>query len=245
MHLLNAIPGGTAATEGAVDLRQTPGDIVVLSAADSELAGLSAACAAMPADFPSLRLASLLQLGHPYSVDLYVDRVISHAKLVIVRLLGGQSYWPYGVERLSDVCRSKGIALAILPGDRHADPGLDGFSTVDNAARDDLFAYFREGGIDNLRNALAYAASLTGHAAEYTPARPLPPAGLYWPGVSEPDLATLEDLWCGAGNGTAQPVAAIVFYRAQMQVGDVAGVDALIAALCEAGLAPLPVLSPA
>lgn len=241
MHLLNAIPGGTAATEGAVDLRQTPGDIVVLSAADSELAGLSAACAAMPADFPSLRLASLLQLGHPYSVDLYVDRVISHAKLVIVRLLGGQSYWPYGVERLSDVCRSKGIALAILPGDRHADPGLDGFSTVDNAARDDLFAYFREGGIDNLRNALAYAASLTGHAAEYTPARPLPPAGLYWPGVSEPDLATLEDLWCGAGNGTAQPVAAIVFYRAQMQVGDVAGVDALIAALCEAGLAPLPV----
>ncbi|MFN3398973.1 MAG: cobaltochelatase subunit CobN, partial [Ferrovibrio sp.] len=122
MHLLNAIPGGTATTEGAVDLGQTPGDIVILSAADTELAALSSALTALPDDFPSLRLANLLQLGHPYAVDLYVDSVIQHAKLVIVRLLGGQSYWTYGVDRLSHGGRARGILLAFLPGDRQPDP---------------------------------------------------------------------------------------------------------------------------
>src|SRR3546814_6719613 len=61
VHLLKAIPGGTATADGAVDLKQSPGDIVVLSAADSELAGLSTACAALPADFPTVRLAN--QIG--------------------------------------------------------------------------------------------------------------------------------------------------------------------------------------
>jgi cobaltochelatase CobN len=41
MHLLAAKPGGFVDEEGIVDLAQTPGDIVVLSAADSTLAALS------------------------------------------------------------------------------------------------------------------------------------------------------------------------------------------------------------
>ena len=221
--------------EGAVDLRQSPGDIVVLSAADSELAALSAAYATLPDDMPSLRIANLLQLSHPFSVDLYVEQTLSQAKLVIVRLLGGQSYWAYGVERLSDLCRSRGIALAMLPGDRQADPGLDGFSTIDDLAREQLFAYFREGGVSNLGQALRFCAALIGHAVDYAPARPLPPAGLYWPGQSDPDLQGLRRLW-----GRPQPVTAIVFYRALLQAGDVAPVDALIDVLREAGLNPLP-----
>lgn len=236
MHLLNAIPGGQTAADNAVDLKQSPGDIVVLSAADSELAALSAAYAALPEDFPSLRLANLLQLGHPFAVDLYVEQTLRHARLVIVRLLGGQSYWAYGVERLSDLCRSQGIALAILPGDRQPDPGLDGFSTIDDAAREQLFAYFREGGIANLGQALRFAASLIGHATDFAPAKPLPPAGIYWPGQGDPDLNALRVLW-----GMPQPVTAIVFYRALLQAGDVAPVDALLEALSDAGLNPLPI----
>ena len=38
---------------------------------------------------PSLRLANLMTLSHNTSVDLYVDTVIRHAKLVVVRCLGG------------------------------------------------------------------------------------------------------------------------------------------------------------
>ena len=43
MHLLAAQPGAIGDGSEAVDLGQTPGDIVVLSAADSELALLAAA----------------------------------------------------------------------------------------------------------------------------------------------------------------------------------------------------------
>ena len=74
---------------------------------------IAAAWRRVPAPASSLRLAALRDLRHPMSVDLYVESVIRQAKLVVVRLLGGRSYWPYGVERLSDVCRSRGIALAI------------------------------------------------------------------------------------------------------------------------------------
>ena len=43
MHLLAAQPGGIADGSEPVDLGQSPGDIVVLSAADTELANLAAA----------------------------------------------------------------------------------------------------------------------------------------------------------------------------------------------------------
>jgi cobaltochelatase CobN len=43
-----------------VDLGQTPGEIVILSAADTDLLLLAGAQEALPADAPSLRLASLL-----------------------------------------------------------------------------------------------------------------------------------------------------------------------------------------
>ena len=43
MHLLAAQPGGISDGVQAVDLDQSPGDVVVLSAADSDLASLVAA----------------------------------------------------------------------------------------------------------------------------------------------------------------------------------------------------------
>ena len=64
MHLLAAIPGAIVDGSTAIDLGQTAGDIVLLSAADSELAAFAAARAALGDDFPTLRLANLLRLGH-------------------------------------------------------------------------------------------------------------------------------------------------------------------------------------
>ncbi|MEE8272222.1 MAG: hypothetical protein V3R98_10900, partial [Alphaproteobacteria bacterium] len=109
MHLLAAQPGGVSDGSEPIDLGQSPGDIVVLSAADSELANLARARAWMDADFPSVRLANLMNLGHNLSVDLYVDGVIAAARLVVVRLLGGVGYWPYGVEQVVEACRRQDI----------------------------------------------------------------------------------------------------------------------------------------
>ena len=66
MHLLAAQPGTIADGGEAVDLGQTPGDIVILSAADTELACLASARAGLGDGFPSLRLANLLNLGHNF-----------------------------------------------------------------------------------------------------------------------------------------------------------------------------------
>src|SRR5205807_5648275 len=102
MHLLATEPGMIADGSAAVDLGQTPGDIVVLASADTEIALLAAAQAARrKADplAPSLRLAPVMRLGHNVSVDVYMDNV-ARARLVVGRLLGGSAYWPYVVERL-------------------------------------------------------------------------------------------------------------------------------------------------
>jgi cobaltochelatase CobN len=236
VHLLAAKPGTIADGSEAVDLGQTPGDIVVVSAADTELACLAQARAALPPDSPSLRLANLLFLAHNLSVDKYLDDVAQHAKLVVVRLLGGVRYWPYGVEQLSALCRERGIPLAVLPGDDQPDPELAALSTLPPADIHRLWQYCVQGGPDNARNLLLYAGSLIGEAAEWREPAALLRAGLYWPGLPQPTLDALRRHW-----RSDRPVAAAVFYRAVLQSGDLAAVDALIAALAAAGLNPLPV----
>jgi len=176
-----------------------------------------------------------MQLGHNMSVDLYVEQVIAGAKLVVVRLLGGESYWPYGVEQIHAACRAKGIKLAMLPGDEQPDPALSAYSTLEEEAAFRLWRYCIEGGPENARNFLAYAASLLGHEADWQEPRPLLRAGLYSPGLTQPGLEDLRAEW-----RTAAPVAAIVFYRALLQAGNLAPVDALIAALRARGINPLP-----
>ncbi len=221
MHLLAATAAPRDDTV-AVDLAQRPADIVVLSAADSDLACLAAARRRLDASFPSLCLANLLRLGHPLSIDLYDEAVLRHARLVIVRLLGGISYWPYGVERLVERARADRLQLALLPGDDRADPDLGAASTVPAEALARLARYARDGGVDNAEQLLRFAASLLGHA-------------LAW---REPAALARCGVWGTAPDGPAVP---IVFYRALLQACDTAPIEALADALGARGLAPLPV----
>ena len=235
MHLLAARPRVVADGSQAVDLAQTPGDIVVLSAADSELSCLAAAQARLGASAPRLRLANLMQLGHNLSVDLYVESVIAKARLVVVRLLGGRGYWPYGVDEIAAACAAKDIPVAFLAGDDQPDPDLAERSTLDGAAAHRLWQYGVHGGIDNAMSFLRYGAHLIGKETSWQEPRPLLRGGLYWPGVSQPGLADLRARWVEGA-----PVAAVVFYRALVQAGNLAAVDALIDGLMAAGLNPLP-----
>ena len=240
MHLLAAKPGAIADGSQAVDLKQSPADIVVLSAADSELACLAAAYARIPAaGFPSLRLASLLALTHPMSVDLYLEKTLSQARLIVVRVLGGYGYWPYGIEQVARLCQEKGLRLAVLAGDDQPDPELLSFSTLPKEACHRLWQYLVHGGIANAADFLRYAATLIGHAGPWLEPRPLLRAGLYWPGREQATLADIRSAW----PQPARPVAALVFYRALVQAGNLKTIDALIAALIAAGLNPLPVFA--
>ena len=74
MHLLPVTAVSLEEADRAVDLGQTPGDVVVLSFADSDLSALAAAHRQDRQVLPSLRLASLRLLRHPMSIDLYVEK---------------------------------------------------------------------------------------------------------------------------------------------------------------------------
>ncbi len=164
MHLLPLSPGTLDPAPAAVDLAQTPADVVVLSFSDGDLSGLAAAVAAVEG-LPSLRLAALKGLQHPFSVDLYVEKVAARARLVIVRILGGLDYWRYGLEELGAAARRHGFHLAAVPGCEQLDPRLDALSTLPEADLRRVWRYFREGGPDNLRQAMLFASSRIGRDA--------------------------------------------------------------------------------
>ena len=235
MHLLAATPGAIGDGKDPVDLGQTPADVVILSAADSELALLSEARAAM-ATPPSLRLANIMHLGHPLSVDMHLDQCATRSRLVVLRLLGGAGYWRYGFEQYAARLQEAGVPFCALPGDDKPDPELRNLSTVGGEDYDALWSYFVEGGSDNATNLLGYAAAMLDGAEKPPAARPLLRAGVWWPGDGVAGIAAARAHW---PEGAA--VVPIIFYRALVQGAGVAPIGQLVKALLRRGLAPLPV----
>src|SRR5712691_10611366 len=239
MHLLASTSASIDDLVEAVDLRQSPGDIVILSFADSDLSGLAAAWAAQRDVLPTVRLANLRDLRHPLSVDLWLDTVGRHAKVVVVRLLGGLDWWRYGVERLSSLARESSSALAVLPGEDRDDPRLVEASTLPAHELNTLLRFFREGGEENLGALLRRLARHSGARIETLEPRPVPRTAGYIPGEGAVDLERLV-AFCQRG----RPCVPIIFYRAMLLAADTAPIDALCRALAERGLAPAPLVVP-
>ncbi len=234
MHILTTSSASLDDLAEPIDLRQTPADILALSFTDSDLAGMAAAWNAGAGSLPSMRLAALRDLRHPMSVDLWIDSVASRAKVILVRILGGYEWWRYGCDQLAAIARAKGIKLALLPGEcRDEDLRLIEASTLPRAELDGLLGYFREGGPDNMRGLVNRLAGLAG--TRNTPEAPVsvPKAGFYDPmhGVSKAPPQPVP--------GSA--IVPILFYRSMLLAADVAPIDALVAALRDRGLVPVPI----
>jgi cobaltochelatase CobN len=245
MHLIRIDTVSLDEGEAAVDLGQAPGDIVFLSFTDSDLFGIASAyAAAFPAptpETPSLRLAKLARLRHPMSVDLYVDAVIAKARIVVIRCLGGLDYWRYGIERAALAARANGVTLVVLPGDDRPDARLDAFSTAPDLAPD-LDAYFRAGGVENLRRLLGRLAVAAGFSGTVEAPLPLPRGFVCCPACGPIDAARAHD----AGRPfqpvpMPAPLALLVVYRSSVLSGDSAPLAALADALQTRGLAVLAV----
>ena len=235
MHLLLAQKGSISDGDEAVDLGQTPGDIVFLTAADTELASLAKARETLGEAAPAVRLANLMELRHPMSVDTYIERTARHARLIIVRALGGASYFSYALEALHAAAVAEGVLMATLPGDDKPDPGLADFSTLPAEDVDALWRYLVEGGAPNAVSFLRYCAALLDGAERPTAAVPLLKSGLWWPGMESPsidDVVSADD---------ARPVVPICFYRVLVQSGQTQPVEALVQALQDEGMQPLPI----
>ncbi|GHE02121.1 cobaltochelatase subunit CobN [Defluviimonas sp. 20V17] len=231
MHVVFRESHGLDETETPYDPGQDPADLVVLSFSDSDLGAFAAGwhrARDSGAALPTLRLCNLVALRHPLSVDAYVERTLCGAKAVLVRLIGGEAYWPYGLSSLRDLAQRRGVALAVLPGDGREDPTLDAFSTVPVSTLRRLSALCEAGGAVAAQAALAQLSLAAGLYAGPVPGlKSLPEAGIYLPGrgvVAAPP----------EGPG---PRIAVTFYRAYLAAADTGPVDALIAGLTDAGFA--------
>ena len=238
MHLLSTRPGGFVDdTAGLVRIEQDPADIVILSATDTTLALLAAAHAMLPENFPSVRLCNLLHLRQSATVDLYIDEVLRHARVVVVDHLGGESYWPYGTEQLVQLARAQGQTLLMFSGDHSEDDNLLRKSTAERQHCHTLWRYLRESGPANVLQFFYYIGqTFFALPLPTLPPRPLPEIAVYHPGQG---VASARD-WQAQWQPEA-PVVPIVFYRAHLQAGNTAVFDALCATLQQQGMNPLPV----
>lgn len=242
MHLFAAKPGGFVDDEGIVDLQQSPGDVVILSAADSSLSALAQAIERLGNDYPSVRLANWMNLVKPAAYDLYEDRVLETARLVIVSLMGGTSYWQYGYERLIEwVAADSQRQLILVPGTDAPDDELLEASSVayDTAWR--TWRYLREGGLDNAEQLLRFiGAQCLERPDAWREPKPIPNALLYAPASSAGGQEITLAEWRRSQKSN-QPVCLLVFYRSHLQGANTQVIDGLMDALGSKQLSPLPI----
>jgi cobaltochelatase CobN len=231
MHRLATIPGGwNPAAEGVIFVEQQPAPIAFITAADTDIQTLAVAAMQLPADFPQVRVVNLLQLQQQLTIDTYAEDVLTAAKVIIVRLIGGQSYWSYGLEVVQETVRQTGAVLIVLPGDERPDPTLMSHSTASFGDIDRVWQYLIEGGVDNYRQLLNFIASRwLDVTCEYRVAEAVPRVGIYD-----------EVRWLPEGM-PLQGGAAIIFYRAHYLSGNLAAIEALCQALVDRKLTPMPI----
>jgi cobaltochelatase CobN len=227
MHVAFRESHGLEETATAVDLGQESADLVVLSFSDSDLAAFSAGWRRGRKGLPSLRLANLVALRHPLSVDTYIERTLPDVRGILVRLIGGESYWHYGINALHALAKQRGIALAVLPADGRDDARLDALSTVPVSTLRQLRALCDAGGAVAAQVAIAQLALASGlYAGPVFGETEIPDMGFYDPAKGA--LASLPPL-------DGRPHALVTFYRSYVTSADTGPVDALIAALREKG----------
>lgn len=188
---------------------QTPADILFLSFTDSDLSCMAVAAG----DIKNLRLSKLVLLKHPLSVDLYIEQVAAHAKVILVRLLGGYDWWKYGVEELAKLARSKNIKLIMVAGHIH-DSRLCELSTIPKSELDAIENCLAQGGVENSGEVLAYLQ-----------------------GCCAPVSKIIENGALYRSINSGEKKAAIIFYRAHYLAADTAPIDALLEALAQKGIA--------
>ena len=240
MHILATAQTSFDDIVAPVDLGQTPGDIAVLSFADSDLAALAAAWAAEQgraaarAPRASARSAPSdvgRSLGRARRRPCQGDPGAAHRRARLVALRRRAAFRGRARERASRwrCCPARTATIRGLRRPRPCRP--------DELAA--LLRYFREGGLENLRALLAPARArhAGGERFEVREPQPLPRCAGYLPGVGAVDLDRLA-----ASLPAGRPVVPVIFYRALLLAADTAAIDALCAALEAHGLAPAPLV---
>ena len=80
-------------------------------------------------EHPAQRALRAATDGHP-AAGMQIAPEQGQFMAMLVRLIGGESYWPYGLAALQQLARDRNIVLAVLPADGRDDIRLDAYSTL-------------------------------------------------------------------------------------------------------------------
>ena len=230
MHRLAAVPGlADAADDGGLGLayvEQPPAPVLLLSSADTDLVAVSSLLRQRPTLLPvELRALNLAALAHPAVIDHYRATSLAAARVVLVRLLGGRGHWSYGLEQLRAwAAEPTGDAprqLLVVSGTAELDQELAGLGTVPPELSVALGECLRQGGTANLETVLGVLADLLRGTLPQPPEPRAAPDPLPHDWRQEP----------GARVG-------VILYRALLQAGDTALMEASLAELRRQGLCP-------
>ncbi|MEP5731481.1 MAG: cobaltochelatase subunit CobN [Sulfitobacter sp.] len=244
MHVVFRESHGLEDTEAPFDPGQTPADLVVLSFSDSDLGAFAAGWhrgGGPDGRLPTLRLCNLTALRHPASIDNYVEATLSGAKGILIRLIGGENYWPYGLMQVQDFARRQGIALAVLPADGRQDPGLDAHSTLPVSTLRRLAHLCDAGGAVAAQAALAQLSLAAGIYAGPVPGtKTVPAAGFYDPKEGIINSCPYDQ----TRPESPVPLIVVTFYRSYLTAADTAPIDTLITTLQARGFAAVGLFVP-
>ncbi|MBM5816229.1 MAG: cobaltochelatase subunit CobN [Cyanobacteria bacterium K_Offshore_surface_m2_239] len=209
--------------EGATFLSHPPATVVVLSSAPTDLLALEAVLRQRPSPLAaSLRGVPLDALTHPAAIDHYIRDNLASTTVLLVRLLGGRGHWSYGLEQVRHWQRNgPNRQLLILAGTPEEEAILASLGSVPPPLAVALARCCRVGGGANLTLVVEALERLV---EGVMPAPPSP--------VAEAD--PLPEDW----RDDPGPRVGVVIYRALRQAGDLALMEALLAALRQRGLCP-------
>ena len=247
MHRIATKPGDLDSEKKLESVRQSPADILFISTADTELSGLAQVWGkrfGKKAE-QTLSLMQAIPLQHPDAAEHYADHVLCEAKLAIFRLHGGYGYFPHLLDEIIHI-KSHGAKtrILVLPGTDEWDPELMKFNDYAEPVVRKIFAYFREGGIDNMERAAEAVELLLENKTEGFPeALKIPTFGwLAKKSVEKNNSAAKSEkdtkLIISPTSCQDKEIGRvwITFYRALQQTGDMAVVEALTEALIKHGL---------
>ena len=247
MHRIATKPGDLDSERKLEGVCQTPADILFISTADTELSGLAQVWGkrfGKKAE-QTLSLMQAIPLQHPDAAEHYADHVLSEAKLAIFRLHGGYGYFPHLLDEIIHI-KSHGAKtrILVLPGTDEWDPELMKFNDYAEPVVRKIFAYFREGGIDNMERAAEAVELLLENKTDGFPeALKIPTFGwLAKKSVDKINSAAKSEkdrkLIISPTSCQDKEIGRvwITFYRALQQTGDMAVVEALTEALIKQGL---------
>ncbi len=241
MHLIATIPGGwNPNDEGVFYIDQSPGDVVFLSSADSDLFTMNKAyqfiCETTNTELPALRLANLSYFKQELTIDTYIDEVVSKAKIVVLKLLGGKAYYNYLCDAVIACCEENNIQIVFLPGDNKPDLELMQASNISLKEVATLWEYLQSGGVENCKTALQFIFNKITDDFTFIlePVKTIPDLFLYHPDT---------DIYSLSSKNVLKPQVLIFGYRSYYLSNNLAPICSIISALKKQGIDAIVVMA--